>query len=283
MHDAPRSTTTPLRRPARLLAVCAGFCALAVAMVQAQRFGGEGAAYPYRLGMPDAGVQGGFTFCRLWYDQVRRLPSGIGWSTDYPRGDQNFVTRLTQFTHTRATRWSDGTPGHAALRADDPQIFSCPFLFAVDAGSMGLSDREVANLRDYLLKGGFLWVDDFWADAWTYWMATLRRILPEYEAVEVPPDHRIFNTFYVVPEVPQIPSMQHWTRSGGSTAEFGPQNRPSMRAVFDEHGRIMVLMTYNTDIGDGWERETDSDLYFRLFSPGAYGIAMNVAIWVLTH
>jgi hypothetical protein len=257
----------------------------AAAVVEAQQFyRGEGAAYPLKPGMPDAGVQGGFTFCRLWYDPVRREPSGVGWSTDYPRGDMNFVTRLTQLTNTAVTRWHDGESGYAALRATDKAIFQCPFLFAVDAGTIDLNREEVESLRTYLLKGGFLWLDDFWGDrAWASWMEQLHRILPDAQVVELPPDHRLFNTFYVVPKIPQIPSMQYWNRSGGDTAEFGSENRQSMNAVFDDHGRIMVLMTHNTDIGDGWERETDSNVYFHLFSPPAYGIAMNVAMWVLTH
>jgi hypothetical protein len=268
-----------------ILLLATAFTATAATLLQAQQwFRGEGASEPLRSGMPDAGVPGGFTFCRLWYDRVRSEPSGIGWSTDYPRGDQNFVTRLTQLTAVRATQWSDGEPGHAALRATDPALFTCPFLFAVDAGTIGLSGEEVARLREYLLKGGFLWLDDFWGErAWQHWAAQLHRILPEYDVVDVPPDHRLFNTFYVVPKLPQIPSMQHWTRSGGNTAEFGPENPPHLRAVFDESGRILVLMTHNTDIGDGWERETDSEVFFQLFSPPAYGVAMNVAIWVLTH
>ena len=265
--------------------LCIVLSVSAVALVRAQEWmRGEGAAAPLRIGMPDAGVQGGFTFCRLWFDRVRSYQSGIGWSTDYPRGDQNFITRLTQLTYVRTTQWRDGLSGHAAFRADDKTLFTCPFLFAVDAGSMGLNAAEVKNLREYLLKGGFLWADDFWGDdAWQQWLATLRQILPEYTVADLPLTHRIFNTFYVVDKIPQIPSMQHWRRSGGNTAEFGEENKPHMSAVINEKGRILVLMTHNTDIGDGWERETDSDVYFHLFSPPAYAIAMNVAVWVLTH
>jgi hypothetical protein len=270
----------------RIVLLMLAFTAAAAALLHAQqRYRGEGAAEPLRRGMPDAGVPGGFTFCRLWYDYSGLSePSGIGWSTDYPRGDQNFVTRLRQLTAVRTTEWRDGESGHAALRATDPALFTCPFLFAVDAGTMILSNEEVTRLREYLLKGGFLWLDDFWGErAWQHWAGQLQRILPEYTVIDVPRDHRLFNTFYVVTEIPQIPSMQHWTRSGGNTAEFGEENPPHMRAVFDDEGRILVLMTHNTDIGDGWERETDSEVFFQLFSPPAYGIAMNVAIWVLTH
>lgn len=238
---------------------------------------------PLRQGIPEH--QGEFTFCRLWYDANRNMPSGLGWSTDYPAADHNFMSRLAELTTTTIRHWDDGEPGYTAVRATDPDLFRCPFLFMTDPGSVDFSDAEVEGLREYLLKGGFLWADDMWGDdAWRYFTRQFRRILPEYDFVEVTPEHPLFSVHYVVERVPQIPSIQSWRRSGGETAELGPSSRnQSMRAIFDENDRLMVLASHNTDIADGWERETAEPEFFYLFSPEAYGLGINVLVWSMTH
>ncbi|MFW6200763.1 MAG: DUF4159 domain-containing protein, partial [Gemmatimonadota bacterium] len=130
----------------------------------AQSFGRRSSEGRYRSpiteGMPEA--QGGFVFCRLWYDASRGMPSGLGWSTDYPAADHNFMNRVAELTSTRIDHWENGDPGFAAVRATDPDLFKCPFLFMSDPGSVTFTQAEVAGLRQYLLKGGFLWADDLW-------------------------------------------------------------------------------------------------------------------------
>jgi hypothetical protein len=87
-----------------------------------------------------------------------------------------------------------------------------------------------------------------------------------------------------VKRVPQIPSIQHWRRSGGETSERGYESAQThMRGIFDDDGRLLVLMTHNTDISDGWEREGEDDEFFYLFSPESYAVGLNVAIWTMTH
>jgi hypothetical protein len=245
---------------------------------------GEGRYFePIRSGLPEQRT--GFLFCRLHYDSAVRFRSGYGWSTDYPRSDRNFMIRLPQLTYARTGRWEDGALGHAAVRATDPDRFHCPFIFASDIGSAGLDDAEVDGLRTYLLKGGFLWVDDFWGEeAWRRWEDQLRRILPEYEIRDLAPDHPLFGSFYTLRRVPQIPSIQSWYDTGGMRQERGFEpGDPHLRAVIDEHDRILVLMTHNTDIADGWEREEDNEDFFYAFTAEAYGVGINVAIWMLTH
>jgi hypothetical protein len=237
---------------------------------------------PERTGMPE--LRGGFTFCRLWYTSVRREPSGLGWSTDYTRGDENFLVRLSQLTKTHVSRWRDGQPGHAVVRAVDADLFRCPFLFASDIGTVGFDEEEVMRLKEYFKKGGFLWVDDFWGDeAWKQWSTEIGRVLPGLEIVDIPRDHPLLSISYVVKEVPQIPNIGFWRR-GHETSERGAETaRVGFRGIFDHDGRLLVLMTHNTDIADGWEREGESDEFFDLFSPRAYGLAMNVAIYVMTR
>lgn len=285
-HNHPRLATGRLGRR-RLLRIVVGGVVLAgavTAAAQSPRWG-RGGWQPRAVheGLPEE--RGGFMFCRLLYNSVRREPGGQGWSTDYPLSDGNFMTRLSQFTRTSITRWSPDEPGYVVVRATDPNLFQCPFLFASDAGTMGLDDAEVAHLREYLLKGGFLWVDDFWGDhAWTQWEEQIRRVLPEYAIEEIGPGHRLLSTFYQVDEIPQIPSIQFWRSSGGATSERGYESaEPHLRAMIDESGRILVLMSHNTDIADGWEREGEDDEFFYSFSPESYAVGLNVAIWAMTH
>jgi hypothetical protein len=266
----------------------AGAVAAAVAVAQqAPRGWNRGTdlrlSAPLREGLPER--RGGFTFCRLLFSSVRREAGGLGWSTDYPGADNNFSIRLGQITTTNVSGWLDGQPGYAVVRATDPGLFECPFLFASDIGTAGFAAIEIERLREYLLKGGFLWVDDFWGErAWAHWTAEIQRILPGSTIEELSLEHPLFATFYRVPRVPQIPSMQFWRRSGGATSERGAESaRPTLSAIFDDHGNIMVLMSHNTDIADGWERETDDEDFFYRFTAEGYGVGINVAVWAMTR
>src|SRR4029453_9247832 len=94
---------------------------------------------------------------------------GAGWSTDYPNADTNFSIRLSELTKTRVSRTSEGEPNHLVVRPTDDALFQCPFVQMSDGGTAGFTDEEAAALRAYLLKGGFLWADDFWGDdAWDH-------------------------------------------------------------------------------------------------------------------
>lgn len=227
----------------------------------------------------------GFTFCRLAYEQVRYEELGQGYMTDYPAADQNLMIRLSELTKTEVTWERPGMPAHAVVSATDPELFQCPFLFASDVGTVGFSQREAERLREYLLKGGFLWVDDFWGpNALRNWLYEIGKVLPEIEAVPLESDHPIYSTFYFVDEPPQIPSIQFWRQSGGRTSERGNASVPArFYGMTDENGRLLVFMSHNTDIADGWEREAEDPRFFHLFSPRGYAVGVNVAIWSMTH
>jgi len=276
--------------PATCLLWCVALAALPVfaSSASAQEFERSGLREgrleaPLREGLPE--FRKGFMFCRLFYTAIRREPSGLGWSTDYPRGDENFMVRLSQLTTTHVSKWADDAPGHAVVRGSDPDLFKCPFLFASDIGTAAFNTAEVEGLRTYFAKGGMLWVDDFWGErAWAQWVEEIGRILPGHSIVDIPLNHPLFSVVYVVDHVPQIPNIGFWQRSGGATSERGAETEnATMRGIFDGSGRLLVLMTHNTDIADAWEREGESDDFFRLFSPVAYGIAVNVAVWVMTR
>ena len=231
------------------------------------------------------GDRSGFSFCRLEYNQVTREAGGQGWTTDYPGADSNFMFRMEELTTIGMSKYPDGEFAFSIMSLSDPDLYRCGFLFASDVGTMGLNERDTALLRDWLLKGGFLWVDDFWGDAaWDRFSREILRVLPGKQIVDLTTDHPIFNMLYHVRKIPQIPSINHWRRSGGGTSERGYESQtPEVRAIFDENGHIMVLMSHDTDIADGWEREAESDEYFYLFSPDAYAIAANVIVWAMTH
>ena len=140
--------------------------------------------------------------------------------------------------------------------------------------------------KAYLQNGGFLWVDDFWGEfAWDVWAREIGKVLPEYPIQSAPADHVLFRTLYSVDSIPQVPSIQYWRRSGKlDTSERGAESAtPTLSAIFDEDGRIMVVMTHNTDIADGWEREGEDDEFFFLFSPNAYAVGINLVLYALTH
>ena len=157
-----------------------------------------------------------------------------------------------------------------------------------DVGTARFSDEEVKRLRQYLLKGGFLWVDDFWGDeAWWQWV---EEIQPRPAAEGVSRSGRSRRTIRSsgrcsrCRRLPQIPSIAHWRRSGGETSERGAESAvPQMYAISDAHGRIMVLMTHNTDISDAWEREGEDPRFFYQFSPDGYAVGINVLMYAMTH
>jgi hypothetical protein len=242
----------------------------------AQNFIRRGRA-PLREPTPES-FDGGFTFCRGMYTAVRRNPSGAGWTTDYPDADINFSIRLSELTKTRVSRRPDGEPNHLTLRLTDDNLFNCPYLHMEDMGAAEFTEQEVVRLREYLTKGGFLWVDDFWGHLeWNYWVEQISRVLPpkDYPIFDLKPDHPLFHTQYPVKGVPQIPSIRVW-RPGGSTSEYG-------RGIADKAGRLMVFMTHNTDIDDAWEREGEDPRYFLEFGPNGYALGINVILYALSH
>lgn len=253
-----------------------------------RRFGGFGPrGYPAKFARSDSFGRG-FNFCRAVYTSGRREAGGQGWSTDYPDAELNFSIRLSELTKTRVSRDSRGAPDHLVVRLTEDALYQCPYLHMEDVGTASFTDAEVRGLRNYLLKGGFLWVDDFWGTAaWEHWEAQIARVLDPgaYPIREVSPDDPLFRTLYTLERVPQITSIQFWRRWGaGTTSERGPDSEvPHARAIRDAHGRIMVLMTFNTDIADAWEREGEDDEFFFRFAHDGYAVGFNVLLHAMTH
>jgi hypothetical protein len=223
---------------------------------------------------------GAFRFCRIWYRSGRG--DGGGWGVDYPQADTNLSIRLSDLTKTRVSFDESKEPNHVVVRLTDDELFQCPFVMMTEVGALYMDDDEADRLREYLFKGGFLWADDFWGSyAWSVWESQIRRVLPsgQYPFVELPMDHAIFRTQFVVNKVPQIPSINFWMGSGGGTSEAGyDSQKPEVRAILDDKGRIMVLATHNTDLGDSWEREGDDPNYFYTFAVDGYALGINIVL-----
>ena len=275
------------RRLALVALVALGLGVLAsgaAAQFQGRRGGG---GRNFRGGIPpNPDYDGAWMFCRIMFRNATD-GDGAGWSVDWPRADENLSMRFSELTRTLVSRAPNGDYNHALmLLTDAPTLSHCPFVMMTEPGGAYFDEDEAAGLRTYLQKGGFLWADDFWSDyAFEHWMNQIRKALPssDYPLMDVPLDHPLFHTLYDVQRIPQIPSIDFWYRTGGRTSERGSESaEPHVRAISDRDGRILVVMTHNTDFGDAFERESDHE-YFQAFAGPGYAFGVNTLIYAMTH
>jgi hypothetical protein len=272
-----RKSSMSIRRLAPLIIVA--LCVSASVSAQFRR-----GFFGVRVATP-GDFDGRFHFCRLVYQPS---PTGAGgsWTTDYPRGDINLSIRLSELTKTPVS-FKAGQPNHLLVRPTDDLLFQCPFVLMSAPGSARFNEKEASRLREYVLKGGFLWADDFWGSyQWQQWESEIRKVLParEYPIVDLPLTHPMMQTQFAVKAVPQIPNIGYYMRSGGGTSEQGQDSAIAhARIISDRDGRAMVLMTHNTDLGDSWEREGDDPGYFYAFGAPGYAFGINVVLYSLTH
>jgi Domain of unknown function (DUF4159) len=281
-----------------LLAMVSG---LAVAQY-GRRFGGgrmPGQMPADRAGVPNWKIDERFkhdifTFVRVEYDSGygrmggfqggfggrRRGGWGGGWATDFPDSDLNFSFRLQQLTSLKVN------PDPIYLRLTDPKLFDYPFLYMIEPGALFFSEEEVTALRRYLFNGGFMMVDDFWGDyQWANFYEQIKRVFPEREPQELDISHEVFHCVYQLKEKPQVPSIHTWQYSGETWEDHGPGSQfVHYRGIFDDKGRMMVIICHNTDLGDGWEREGESEEYFRAFAEKkSYPMGINIVTYAMTH
>ena len=212
-----------------------------------------------------------FFFTRAVYNSGYRWSS---WATDYPKADRQFLIILERLIDL------DAYEAENAVRLDDPNVRRFPFLYALEVGDMYMSEAEAEGLRDYLLAGGFLMIDDFWGTwEWANFESEIRRVLPEHPIVDIPLDHPIFNTVYNIEEIVQVPSIGN--AQGGPTWERDGYE-PQVKGIFDEDGRLMVIINWNTDIGDAWEW-AESPYYPLRYSTYAIEITINIIVYAMSH
>jgi hypothetical protein len=223
-----------------------------------------------------------FTFCRIRYSSYG---GRWGWDTDYPYSDRNFSLRLSQLTTIEVEFDEDGDAKHVYLRLTDPELFNYPWIYMLEVGALTFSEDECDKLREYLTRGGFLFVDDFWGEReWENWVYEISKVFPpnEYPMFEIPITHEIFRCVFTLDEMPQIPSINAWR--GGVTWERPDAKVARLWGIKDKKGRLMAVIAHNTDLGDGWEREGEDRGYFEEFSAKkAYPLGINIVVYAMTH
>jgi hypothetical protein len=250
---------------------------------QRGRRGGFGGVLTREI--PKGSYDGSFRFCRISF---RNSPQGDGdgWYVDWPRADENLATRLGELTKAPVTRDAEGNPLHAVFPLTDPELFNCGFVMMTEPGGSYFDDAEAAQLRLYLLKGGFLWADDFWGSyAWNWWAGQIGKALPpgQYPIFDVPLSDPMFHMLFDIKEIPQIPNIGLWIRAQVTSERGADSAVPELKGIRDDHGRIIAVFTHNTDFGDGYEREAESPSYFVRFSVPAYAIGADVILYAMTH
>ncbi len=285
-------------RPARaeclggaiVLAIAAGLCFSVTDRAEAQRrWGGWAGSTPVTIPERDIFPDNRFTFCRIRYTSYRERPgSNYGrWSIDYPASDENFSWRLSELTTVKVQRNKDGGYYRVVIDLTDEALFDYPFIYMLEVGELVFSEAEVTALRTYLLRGGFLMVDDFWGEReWANWAMQIGRVFDpvEYRMLELDLTHPIFNCVFVLDEKPQVPNPGTWSY-GGNTSERGAESAtPHYKGIHDKNGRLMVIVCHNTDLGDGWEREGWNQDYFNEISAKkAYPMGINIVVYAMTH
>ncbi len=220
-----------------------------------------------------------FTFVRIRYESSGggRGRGGGNWATDYPDSDLNFSYRLHELTSLEVD------PHGKVIELTDDTLFDYPFIYIIEPGRMWLNEAEVTALRRYLLNGGFLMVDDFWGeDEYANLYENMKRVFPNREPVELDLTHEIFHCVYDLKKKPQVPSIHAWYN--GLTTERGDAEEAHYRAIYDDEGRMMVIICHNTDLGDGWEREGMDPQYFKEMSEKySYPMGINIVTYAMTH
>ncbi len=200
---------------------------------------------------------------------------GGSWATDYPKGDRQFLVVLKRLVRLNAYDWENAVP------LDDEDLRRFPIIYAVEVGRMDMREEEVEGLRSYLEHGGFLIVDDFWGTReWAQFEYNMRRVFPDKTIVDLNLDHPLFSAFYDIEEILQVPNINNGA-SGYQTHERDGYV-PYVRGIFDDEGRLMVVINWNTDLGDAWEW-AESPYYPLNYSTFAYELGANMIVYGMTH
>jgi hypothetical protein len=235
---------------------------------------------------PDAEVKGEFTFARLRYREFEgavhpgRGGRGGGmrrrgsWGIDSNRADRLFEKAIRRLTRVDSKSVED------VIDIDTGPMLDYPWLYAVEVGHWGISDQQAKKLREYFDRGGFLMVDDFHGtDEWAVFTASLHKIFPDREVVDLPNDDPIFHVVNDLSDRYQVPGAQ-FLRSGHTYEYDGYKD--AWRGIYDEHGRVQVAICHNMDLGDAWQY-ADDPKYPAEFAALAIRIAVNYAIYPMTH
>jgi hypothetical protein len=196
------------------------------------------------------------------------------WTQDYPRADRHFVLAVRRLTrlHVRSVE--------QPVNLDEGDVYDWPWLYAVQVGHWNLTDRQAAAMREYLLRGGFFMCDDFWGEnEWQIFLASMKRVFPDREVVDLPNDSAIFHVVYDLDERYQIASQGSVNRGVSYKCSPCPDK---WRGIYDDHGRLMVAITYQSDVGDSWEW-ADSATYPADYAALGIRVGVNYILYSMTH
>ncbi len=236
-----------------------------------------------RVGEPD------FTLIRGIYTNYRGGRSGPGsgwWETDFEDSDRNFLRGVRRYTKLDAT-----SLGYKALPLTDPELFKYTFLYInmkripIDLRNTGpnFSVDEAEAMREFMLRGGFVMLDDFWGQHhWEDFLVEIVKIFPDRELVKLDTSHPVFHSFFDIDEVAQVPGRSvTWNYNSGFYLD-DPDFPPAVHGIFDDDGRLMLVANFNTDLGDGWEH-TFYEPYPTKYCNEAYKIGINYIIYAMSH
>ena len=219
---------------------------------------------------------GEFTFTRLIFSG--RIPGYYkNWYTDYPTGDENLVRILRRTTDLNISEEPRAIPIHHA------DLFNYPMVYAIEAGQMVLDESDGAVLREYLIRGGFWMIDDFWGTVeWANFEREMKKVFPDLDIVDIPITHQIFHTLYDIDEVMQVPSIayKYYEKNPITWEQDGFQAHA--RGIFADDGRLMVFINFNTDLMDASEW-ADDPKYPNNFSVYSIRMFTNAIIYSMTH
>ena len=217
-----------------------------------------------------------FAWTRLAYDSpgYRFDRNTNSWTTDYPKADRQFLQGVLRYTRLHARQ------RETVVRPLDAELYKLPFLYVVEVGFMKLSDEEASRIREYLLRGGFMVVDDFHGPGeWENFEVQIGKVFPERSIEEIPVSDPIFHCFFDIQKLFQVPGLQ-WLYSG-QTYEKGGYDA-HYRGIRDDTDRIMVMINFNQDLGDAWEW-ADLPQYPEPYAAQAYRLGVNYIVYSLTH
>jgi hypothetical protein len=216
-----------------------------------------------------------FTFVRIVYTGLGPLGYYKSWYTDWPKSDRQFIIGLRRLTDIRVA--DEGK----TLPLTDPGLYRYPFIYSVECGHWNLSDEEATGLREYLQRGGFLFCDDFWGSwEWKNFEQNIMRVLPGAKIIDLPLSHQVFHSYYDINQLVQTPNVQNALYSNTTYEQDGVV--PYCRGILDNNGRLMVIINWNTDLGDAWEW-ADLPGFPAKYSTYAYKIGINAIVYAMSH
>ncbi|GAC1421398.1 MAG: hypothetical protein NVSMB62_16280 [Acidobacteriaceae bacterium] len=202
---------------------------------------------------------------------------GATWQRDYPKADRQFLVALNRLTRIQ------GRSTEQVVSLDNDDIFNYPFVYAVQVQTWSFSEEQAKRMREYLLKGGFLMVDDFHGTAdWENFMTGMRQIFPDsakYPVEDLTDHDEIFHVLYDMDDRFQVPG-EHYVRTGRTYEKDGYVAK--WRGVRDDKGRLVIAICHNMHLGDAWEWADDPE-YPEQFASMAFRVGLNYVMYSMTH